>query len=152
MRKIYFITAISAFCFLVACGERRSALFATGEEALRSEEARSGWVPNWLPVESQEVRLQYDQDTNEVWIRFVLKKSNRINFEKSLKPLSDLVINNINFPRARGAKWWPEGLIQQQPSNDGALNALLFTGDNVIVPSKTYIAFDRISDDVYIWF
>jgi hypothetical protein len=27
---------------------------------------------------------------------------------------------------------------------------LLFTGDNVIVPLKAYIAFDRTSDDVYL--
>lgn len=149
--KILVITILTCFC-VPSCSERRDAQYATGSEAINSEEARRGWVPKWLPIESQEVKLRYDLDTNEIWIRFVLTKQNRSVFVGQLKAISDNEILRINFQRPRGTPWWPEGLIQHQPYNDWALNAIVYKGDNVLIPSSAYVAFDRTTENVYVWF
>ena len=47
--------------------------------------------------------------------------------------------------------WWFEGLVQQQPENDAALNANLFHGTGRPVPRSTVVAFDRFSPRVYVW-
>jgi hypothetical protein len=47
--------------------------------------------------------------------------------------------------------WWFEGLIQQQPENDGALNAHLFRGRGDPIPETTVVALDRLSGRAYIW-
>jgi hypothetical protein len=51
----------------------------------------------------------------------------------------------------RRGQGWPEGVIQQQPANDGALNATMFCGTGITVPTETCIAFERTTDRVYAW-
>ncbi len=151
MKTPTWVSAVLICCLFLSCAETRSAQYATGAEALASEEAQHGWIPKWLPSGSQDVRLQYNLDTNEIWLRFALRQPQRSGLSRGLKTVSDDDVKRIPFPRARGAAWWPDGLARQQAANNHALDASLFTGDNVAVPSTDCFAFDRCSDDVYAW-
>jgi hypothetical protein len=143
--------AFSMCFFFLSCGEQRATQYSSAPDAINSKEAKGGWVPQWLPIESQQIQIEYNIDTNEIWLRFILPIAGRIHLEEHLKKLSGEEIQKIQFQRRRGVTWWPEGLIQQQPANDGALNAVVYIGIDNVVPTNTYIAFDRTSDYVYAW-
>jgi hypothetical protein len=149
MKKI--CAAIAICFFLLSCGEQRSAQYASAPDAISSKDAKGGWVPIWLPIESQQIQIEYNIDTNEIWLRFKLPPEGRIHLEKHMKKLSDEEIQKVPFQRRRGVTWWPEGLIQQQPANDGALNAVVYIGIDNVVPTNAYIAFERNSNYVYSW-
>jgi hypothetical protein len=58
--------------------------------------------------------------------------------------------SGVRVKHPSGVNWWFEGLIQQQPANDNALNA-----DIYIVDCQTgkvgYLAVDRAGREAYFW-
>lgn len=144
-------TGISVLLILMACGEQRRETFASGAEARSSETARRGWIPEWLPAGAADVDIRYDLDTNHIWLNFRLDEREAIALQQHLRPVGDQQVREIELRRPRGSVEWPEGIIQQQPANDGALNANIFCGTGPVVPKSTCIAFDRMTDAVYAW-
>ena len=98
MRK-WLMTLLAAS--LVGCAEQIAHRFETGAAAHSSELAQGGWVPHWLPPSAREVRLQYDIDTNERWLRFEVDQSQRPTLVAGLQavPWSETATMGIRRPR-----------------------------------------------------
>jgi len=122
----------------LGCAEQFEHRFETGVAALSSELGHNGWVPQWLPSAARNVRLQYDIDTNERWLRFEVDESQRPALVAGLQSVPWAEAGTVRIRRPRRASWWFEGLIQEQPANDGALNADVFRGaDRVVLLDRT---------------
>ena len=119
--------------FALGCAEQFDHRFETGVAALSSDLARRGWVPEWLPAEARNVHIQHDIDTNEEWLRFEVDEEHRSALVAGLQSLSPAEIRAVTVRSPRRAPWWFEGLIQQEPANDGALNANIFRGEDRLV-------------------
>jgi len=145
-----FILSILIVICLLACSERQTHHYPKYEDAVKDGAIKRGWVPEIVPTTAIEIYEQHDLDTNDVWIRFTLSSSERELITRKLKMLSHEEILKIKLRNPSNAHWWFEGLIQQSPANDNALNSNVyavkcFDGKN------GYIAFDSTSQKVYYW-
>lgn len=147
--KIYII--IICCLSLMACSEQKSEYFNNANEAQHSATAKGGWIPDWLPANATEIHIQYDLDTNYRWIKFKLEKSLKDDFITNFEKISWEKAKDISTSSPRGAKWWFQGLIQQQPANDAALNAELYIGNGIKIPKSVYLAVSRTDDSIYLW-
>ena len=145
------VLILVACLFLLACSEQFHHAYESGAVALSSDEARLGWVPQWLPPQAADVKLQYDLDTNDQWLRFKLPAAEQVRFTRYLQPMSEVEIERLRIRRPRAADWWFDGLIQQQPADDPALNAELFAGAGDVVPRRAIVAFERGTLETYVY-
>ena len=132
---------------LTACSERATKFYPKYEDAANDGAVKRGWIPEIVPKTATEIHEQHDLDTNEVWIRFNIPSLDRSRLTAGLKKLTDEEISKVKL-KAPKANWWFEGLIQQSPANDNALNAEIYA---VKCNGDGYLAFDRTSQRVYYW-
>ena len=136
--------------FLGACSDRITAYYPKYEDAVKDGAIERGWIPVIVPATATEIHEQHDLDTNNVWIRFSMQNLDRDRILSGLTRLSHEEILRIKSSKPYNVDWWFEGLIQQHPANDNALNAEIYAvkcGGR----KKGYIAFDRTSQKVYYW-
>ena len=143
-----------SFCimalFLFGCSERPTEYYPKYEDAVKDGAVNRGWIPEIVPTTATEIHEQHDLDTNEVWIRFTLPRSSREQVTTGLKRLSHDEILEVRVRNPSSGDWWFEGLIQQHPANDNALNAEIYAV-KCYEDKSGYIAFDRTSEKVYYW-
>jgi hypothetical protein len=149
--KFVRVSFLATCLLLLACSEQLHHTYKSGVVALSSDEARRGWVPEWLPRQAADIRLQYDLDTNERWLRFTLPADERARLTPYLQRMSEKEIMGLRMRRPRSADWWFDGLIQQQPADDPALNAELFAGAGDVVPRRAVIAFERGTQETFVY-
>jgi len=136
---------------LSACAEQRHHLYDNAAAALSSDEARGQWIPAWLPHGATDVHLQYDVDTNERWVRFTLPRDQRTTFLLHLNAMSESEISALRIRSPRSASWWFQGIIDQQPANDGALNAKWFRGGGNQIEPRVVVAFERGTSQTFVF-
>ena len=135
---------------LAACSERFTEYYPKYEDAEKDGAFKRGWIPEIVPKTAIEIHEQHDLDTNEVWIRFTFPSSRRDQLTSGLKRLANDEIVKVRVRQPSNVDWWFEGLIQQAPANDNALNADIYTvkcHEN----RAAYLALDRTSQQVYYW-
>lgn len=92
-----------------------------------SEELHDGnWVPNIFPKDISQINEQHDLDTNEVWLSYTPGKIDFDPLKMGMVSLETKEIEKLEFRAPYQAYWWFEGPIQKQPSNDNALNSVIF--------------------------
>jgi hypothetical protein len=128
---------------MAACAEQPHHVYKNGQEALSGDEARDEWVPAWLPRNATDIHLQYDLDTNERWLRFILPTDERPEFLSHLLPMSASEVSSLRIRSPRSAGWWFDGIIDQEPANDGALNADWFRGQGDSIQTGVVVALER---------
>lgn len=141
--------ALLAGVWLLGCGEQPYRTYPDASAAIAAGELARGWFPEWFPRSATDIHLQGDLDTGERWLRARLPAAAARSLRAQLVPVEASEVN-VRRPRWSG-RWWFEGLVQQQPANDGALNADLFRGTGEPVPRTEVVAFDRLSQTVYVW-
>lgn len=146
--NLRFLPLALLLLFFAGCGDRFTYQYSTGSQARNSSQATRGWIPKWLPNEATDVRLQYDLDTNEQWLRFNLSSDKKNHFLCAFSPVSDSHVKQSFARHPRGVDWWFEGLVQFEPSNDSALNAQFYIDEHQ-TSEKSYIAVDRVSEKIY---
>ncbi len=146
--KIEFILTFVIAFFLLACSERPIEYYQKYEDAVACGAVKRGWIPAAVPPTATEIHEQHDPDTNEVWIRFTVPTSKKDRLTAGLQKLADdaIIKLKIRYP----SKWWFDGLVQQSPANDAALNAEVYAVKDD-GKRRAYMAFHRASDKVYYW-
>jgi hypothetical protein len=150
MRRTYIIIGLLGI-IIAACSEQRTEYFANGAEAQQSTTAKHGWIPKWFPTQAREIQMQYDIDTNYRWFRFKLDKEARKQLIETFQPVSWGEAENLKVRSPRSAKWWFDGLIQVQPANDAALNAVIYLRNDIENKEKAYLAVSRTNDAIFLW-
>ena len=75
-----------------------------------------GWIPEWLPVSTRDIRETHNLDTNQIWISF---KFERDDFLKAIENTNAQSLSSLRLdigPYRRKITWWPD-------RNDPALTA-----------------------------
>lgn len=156
MRSTIIISVMGLVVFF-ACNERFSSYYPKYEDAVKQGAVQRGWIPKIVLDNATNIYEQHDLDTNEQWIRFDIPNSNadRKRLVEGLKKLPwERVDNGVRvkhpFKHPSNVDWWFEGLVQQQPANDNALNADIYLvdcqSDNV-----GYLAINRTGREAYFW-
>jgi hypothetical protein len=147
-------TKLTSLCvislLLFACSERPTEYYPKHKDAVKAGAVKRGWIHEIVPATATEIHEQHDLDTNDLWIRFTLATSDKDRLVPGLKRLSHDEILRVKARKPSSVDWWFEGLIQQSPANDNALNAEIYVvkcGED----KSGFIAFDRTSQRVYYW-
>jgi hypothetical protein len=132
-------------------GERPISEYSTLDDAMQAGAVARGWIPNGLPASARSLWEQHDLDTNQVFLRFELPEGDRCSLADGLRlrELSQDEIRRLDVPRPWSRTLWFEGLIQQAPANDAALNARVYVSQRNDYPAL--VAVDRLSEAVYVW-
>ena len=147
-RKSRFLLFCAIAFQLIACSERETKYYQKYENATNDDAVKRGWIPEIVPKTATEIHEQHDLDTNEVWIRFNVSREEKNRVTAGLKKLTDDEISKIKLKYPSKTSWWFEGLIQQSPSNDNALNSEVFL---INCNGDGYLAVERDSERVYYW-
>jgi hypothetical protein len=147
---IKYLFTLLMLATLSACSNVYNAEYPTYAAAVQAGAVKSGWVPEMVPKTAIDLREQHDIDSNDVWLRFTLPSADKGQIFNNLKKLSDADIMKIKIRYPRKSDWWFEGLIQQSPANDNALNSDIYTF-KCHNEKNGYIAFERNSLKVYYW-
>lgn len=146
-----FISLILAAFFYLENGENIYSYYPTFESAKNEGSIGEGssWIPMIILSSATEIHEQHNLDTNKVWIRFNLPSNEKNKIISGLRKLSHQKIERIELRHPwRAGDWWFEGLIQQQPYNDNALNAEIYWADDL---RNSFLAIDCCSLRVYYW-
>ena len=137
-------------CLLApACvGEVVHRQYPTCAAAVAAGEQTRGWLPEWVPNTASDLHLQSDLDSNEWWLRFRLPGAARDSLKSRLTPADP---TSVRPSKPGGAAWWFEGLVQNEPANDGALNAQIYRRCCDPIKRTIVLAFDRNTANVYVW-
>jgi hypothetical protein len=149
-RKIIISISAMLVIALSACSERFTEYYPTYEAAAKKGAIQRGWIPETVPKTATEIYEQHDLDNNEVWLRFSLPAVEKDKIGTGFKKLKHDEILKIKLRYPSKVNWWFEGLIQQSPANDNALNAEIYILKRE--GGKTaYLAVDRVSSRIYYW-
>jgi hypothetical protein len=144
------LVVTAAFILLgpaVACGggAPSTAAFATRGEA-------GSAVPGWVPAAATDLKSQSDEPSGAFWLRFRLPSAERGAVEAELLRIPDEQVATLTFRAPKGADWWFRGLVQVVPVRATTVVAAdVYSGAGRAVPLRTFVAFDRNSDAVYVW-
>lgn len=86
------------------------------------------WVPRIYPNDIVNIHMQHSIDTSEVWVRFNIGSTPIIPEQMAMEKLSQKQKEAMKVRKPFFTSWWFEGLIEQRPSNDGALHADVYRG------------------------
>lgn len=151
MKKTLNLIFVCLIVILVfGCSERFTEYYPRYEDAMQDGAVKRGWIPGIVPITASEIHEQHDLDGNDVWIRFEAPRLDRNRLARGLKKLSDDEILKLKLRYPMRAEWWFEGLIQQSPANDNALNAEIYTV-KCHDDRPSYVALDQTSPRVYYW-
>jgi hypothetical protein len=96
--------------------------------------------------------MQSDEDSGVFWLRFRLPPADRAAVEAELLRIPDEQVATLTFRAPKGADWWFRGLVQVVPARATSVVAAdVYSGAGRAVPLRTFVAFDRASDAVYVW-
>jgi hypothetical protein len=135
----------------LGCVDRLGTSYATAADAIASGDMERGWLPSNLPPIATEIHEEHDLDTNEVWMRFTVSRESALEFVVGLQRLPPQDVERFNVRSPCDRSWWFDGLIEQQPANDGVLNADIYVGASPDSSRTLFVALDRTSSDVYYW-
>ncbi len=147
IRRLVSAAALALLGTAGACGG--GALPTSGFET-RAEAGSA--VPAWVPAAATELKTQSDEGSGAFWLRFRLPPADRPAVEAELLRIPDEQVATLTFRAPKGADWWFRGLVQVVPARATTVVAAdVYSGAGRAVPLRTFVAFDRASDAVYVW-
>ena len=150
LASLALVAAVASAAHICATGEFPASHFNTYADARAAGAlGPSGWIPAWIPESAYDIQEQHAIDSLSRCIRFSLPEDEARHLRQVLAPLEPQKVTSLDASCRFGASWWFEGLIQQQPANDNALNAELFQGFAGDAP--VLVAIDRVLPQVFIW-
>ncbi len=147
IRRFAFTGALALLAVASACGggARSTAVFATRSEA-------GSAVPAWVPAAASDLKVQSEEGSGAFWLRFRLPAVERSAVETELLRIPARQVATLTFRAPKGVDWWFRGLVQIVPARATTVIAAdVFSGAGRAVPTRTFVAFDRASDAVYVW-
>ena len=133
------------------CAEHMYSYYPVYADAVADGALNRGWVPSIIPASATEIHEEHDLDTNQVWIRFRMPPIDRAGLTSGMRQLSNQEVQALRVRQACTGDWWFEGLIEQQPANDAALNAEIYVGTLSSLGWPHFVAIQRAGSLVYYW-
>lgn len=102
-----------------------------------------GWLPMYLPSDSNRMRLRYDTDTNEVWLAFESNGGGSARLEQECKTVG---ASEVRLVRTQ-PRWWPESMsAHQKPLQLPSSHTYYKCSDG------SFVALSPAAETSYYWF
>ena len=108
-RFLIAISRVFLIALLVGCGHNQDHFYRLRADAERSGEFQRGWLPDFLPRSSHDIRLIYDNSPSREWCGFEFDPTDADRLIHSLKPV-DSHAPPIRIVTDPSVKWWPKFL------------------------------------------
>jgi len=102
-----------------------------------------GWLPPYLPSDSNRIRLRYDIDTNEIWAAFESSGGNLETLERECKTIGASEVRSVRTQ----PRWWPESMSTQRQSRQFPNSHMYYK-----CIDGSFIALSRAAETSYYWF
>ena len=102
--KFYTGTLVLILFTVPACTETFDAEYSSLQVAREKNAVKTGLVPNWLPETSQQIKVTYDLDTNEIILAFQYKITEGWNPPLICNPIGPFDTPEPKLQRS----WWPQ--------------------------------------------
>jgi hypothetical protein len=142
------VAAAVRLCFAAERPVRHYANYAEAKAA--DALGPRGWIPAWVPATAYDIHDQHAVDSSSRCIRLSLPSTEAEQLQRVLEPLQPHEVESLDATCRLGARWWFEGLIQQQPANGNALNAELHRAP-AEAEHSVFVAIVRVTSSVFIW-
>lgn len=103
--------ALVLLVLALSCWEERSSYYRTLGDAERDGAISRGWIPDFLPRSSVNLREVHDLDTNEVWGAFDFDPRDKGWFEERLQGLGARRVGLEEVRVPPRARLWPRDLL-----------------------------------------
>jgi hypothetical protein len=106
---LIFLCLVAAFTLRV-CHEMdfSDSAYTNLAEAHSAGAAQKGWLPDFLPPSTRDIRLRDNVSTNQLWMSFKMDSDDtQALFEHCMK----VSRNEIRPPEEPGVGWWPDSLV-----------------------------------------
>lgn len=114
------------------------------DEARKDGAVENQQVPNWMPIDSSEIRVYSDLDVNDVWISFRLPSATASDLASRLASVERDEVSETNLVKPADVDWWPPCLTMR--GIDDCDNEFSFySGDSF------YLALDLGSGEGFAW-
>jgi hypothetical protein len=123
---------------LVACSERQENSYSSFAEAQSSGAITRGWVPEWLPPTSKDIREVHDIDTNRLMVSFVFPKKSAVALPVNCKRIDPSTPPAPPFTKT----WWP---------SDVPASRLSTYRHSFFQCGKSFVAVSESLGEAYIW-
>jgi hypothetical protein len=98
---------LTVFCTLLAgCDERRELFYIDLASTAKAGESARGWVPEYLPKTSRNIRLLELDSPSKEWGGFEFISADSQSFRETLKSVAVLPASVRRVP-SPGKSWWP---------------------------------------------
>ena len=129
---------VSGLLLLAGCGETLEARYSTLAEARASGAVSRGWIPEWLPLGSTNIREVHNLDTNNFMVRFEFPRGAPLELPRACVPVAPDKPPKPPFRRA----WWPSDV----PPSGLATHRYAFFGCE-----STFVAYASASGEGLVW-
>ena len=107
------------------------------------------WIPGFIPKSSSDIRITYDLDTNEIWLRFRHDPEDMKSIMSTCEPEGPYRVTNYPRVPCRGRDWWPSDLTVGTQAESEVLWCGQVTGKSW--NRLGYIVIDRERRTAYYW-
>jgi hypothetical protein len=123
---------------LAACGHDHEPFYSSLADADKNGEITRGWVPEFLPKSSRDIRLAYDLSPSREWCGFQFDPADSATLKGTLRP-ADHLVRTIPNPHV---SWWPQvltGTLNVDEISRSGLQLYLFTRPANAVDTEMYL-------------
>ena len=108
-KYVIMTTILLMILFSISCNEVRKLNYISFSDAVEAGEITRGWIPDYLPESSRNIRINYDITSSETWCAFEFSPDDVQNFKKALGIEVDFFPTRLKQIKRPGL-WWPEFL------------------------------------------
>ena len=137
-KYVIMITILWMIFFSISCNEVRKLNYIYFSDAVEAGEITRGWIPDYLPERSRNIRIYYDITSSETWCAFEFFPDDTQNFKKVLVIEIDFFPTRFQQIKRPGS-WWPEFLS----GNLDIQKIELSSFSSYILEEKCYQGFDH---------
>ena len=121
-----------ALVALAACGKQEEHHFSTGSDALASDLAKRGGVPDFVPPKARNVHVLYDAHSKEAWLAFEADLEDAWEFVGPLPPVPTPDLDTVQVPDPN-RPWWFEGFSEATSTDDTVFKPMMFKANTTVI-------------------
>jgi hypothetical protein len=94
---------------LMACRDMKESHYPSLADARRAGAVARGWLPDFLPESSSEIKEIHNIDTNQIWCAFEFSIEETRSLQQHLTAIEPTSVSTVQV-RAVDVAWWPRVL------------------------------------------
>jgi hypothetical protein len=106
---IFLVLSVASIALYRACRESRESLYGSLADAVKAGEVTRGWLPDFLPESSRNIRMLYSADSARTWCAFEFAPDDSQRLREKITNV-DVLPERVKHIGNPGVRWWPDFL------------------------------------------